>query len=251
MSTLKQQMQTLRTQLDLSRQSGEAQYIIHEYREIFNRLQGPLLQLRTIQRQYQAMRSLSDDAPKKIEISEIINSLAKVSTDDLRKFVHRWQEEDYKVRQGDDLANVEASLNGLIKAFKEDISICWNEWIEQITSKSGIEDVLLESQKNIPGSEDIYIKYVKCRQDFRNLHSKIPDEMSVITRLEQLCQQMISLKDQMQFDVPADVSLFFKQLNTNRLFKVPLSLLTPTVYSWLQEHNLLGQFMVERSGRHF
>ncbi len=245
MVTLNTQISLLDEQLKLSQQADNSKHILEEFENIRGALSNVNSLLKKVYEQFLVLQNLPEDAPQKIEFSEEIRDSAKSASMALQTFAERWVAEGHVARQGNELSVVTNSLNSLISSGSAEVEQCWKSWRESLVSLVALEDILLESQKNIPGLEDNYKAFVKNRQEFRVLVARLPLDESEIKKLQQLSDTLQKLKAQMQFDLPQEVAIFFKQLDSlNR--KVSLSAMTPEVFAWLRLHKLLDAYVVSR-----
>jgi len=247
MATLNEQIGLLNKQLQLSQQADKKKHILEEYELIRKPLSECSDSLKTMFDRSLLLRSLPEDAPSKMAFSKYLRDVAKIATIALQTFNARWLLEDHEARQGNDLSFAINSLNGLISSSKDEVEQCWKSWKESLETLVTLEDVLLESQKNIPGLEAIYKAFVKNRQEFRTLVAKFPKDVSEIKKLQELSNTLLQLKAKMQFDLPQEVAIFFKELD-GFTRKVSLSTMTIDVFEWLRSHNLLDAYVVSRKG---
>ena len=248
MATLNEQIVLLEEQLKLNQQANEARHILGEYEAIRSPLSKVDSSMRTMFDHYQVLQVLPEDAPEKMVFSEEIKKVAKKALFDLQALTERWKAEGYEVRQGNDLALVTEELKTLVFSCAAEVNQCWQSWTDSLKILVSLEDILLQSQKNIPGLEAIYQAFVKAINRFRELVSEFPQDAETIVELQRLSARMHELKGNMRFDLPDDVASFFKELdNLNR--KVSLSVMTSDVFEWLRSHNLLDAYIVSRKGR--
>ena len=249
MTTLSQQIVQLQEQLKLNQQAYNARHILGEYEAIRSPLSKVGNSLRTMFDHYKILQNLPEDTPEKMVFSAEIKESAKNTLFVLRAFAELWQQNEHEARQGNDLANATQSLESLTAACLGEVGHCWHNWVSYLESYVALEDILLQSQKNIPGLEVTYTNFVKSRNRFRELINQLPQSSGVINELQQLTTTMQDLKGEMQFDLPEEVSAFFKELDApNR--NVSVSALTPEVFEWLHSHNLLGEYVVSRRRRY-
>lgn len=249
MATLKKQIALIEEELNLNKQANDAQHILGEYETIRESLSKVETSIKNMFNYYQVLQVLPEDAPEKMVFSVEIKEAAKNAKFILKTFADRWQQEEHKARQGNDLANATQSLEALFLSCKAEIERCWQSWVGVLDMDVRLEDALLQSQRNIPGLEETHNEFIKARSRFRELIEQLPNDKSVITELTQLRKKMTDLKGQMQFDLPEDVSNFFKELDAfNR--HVSLALVTPNVLEWLQAKNMLNEYVVSRKRKY-
>lgn len=245
MATLNEQIGLMDTQLKLNQQAGNARHILGEYETIHGQLSQVDEPLKTVYERSLVLQKLPEDAPQKMNFSEEVRAIAKSALSVLQTFTDRWNSERHEARQGNDLARATASLKSLIGLCSTQVNQCWQSWATSLETLVGLEDFLLESQKNIPGMEITYDAFVRNRNQFRELVGKFPEDADDIKDLQRISTLMQQLKDKMQFDLPVEVATFFKHLDSiNR--RVSLATMTPEVFEWLRSHNLLDSYVVSR-----
>lgn len=247
MTTLSEQINLLEEQLDLSQQAGHAKHILNEYEVIRKQLSEAEDSLRVMHSRFQVLQALPEDVPQKMEFSGEVREVAKRALFLLQTFSTRWEAERHESRQGNELRVATESLKSLSVIGKAEVDKCWRRWVELLKSLVALEDLLLESQKSIPGLEKTYNDFVKNRHQFIELVDKFPQNAQDIKRLQELSATMQSLKEKMQFDLPEDVATFFKQLDGLN-HRVSLAAITPEVFDWLRSQNLLDAYVISRRG---
>lgn len=247
MSTLVEQIKKLNNQIELSQQSDKAHHIIGEVTYIYEFLNKPQQKLSKLLKQFDALINLPDTAINEVSVTDAVKNLARSNLSILADFTNRWEVEGHLARQGNELVAVDNSLNGFAAILNDDISNCWSDWLQQLQSSIVLEDVLLETQKNIPGLESVYANYKNNKIKLGELTKNIPEDAIAIRQIALLSEEMAKQIGMMDFNLPEEVSTFFKHLNNPiHLGKVPVSMLTPEVISWLKEHKIIDQFAVER-----
>jgi hypothetical protein len=247
MAMLSEQIALLDEQLQLSQQANNAMHILEEYELIRRPLSKNYDSLKTMLDRFIVLQNLPEDAPLEIGFSEGVQEAVKSAFFALQAFTARWQSEGHESRQGNDLGIATKSLSGLISSGATEVDQCWKSWRESLERLVALEDILLESQRNIPGLEEIHKAFVKNRQEFRALVARFPTDVSDIEKLKQLSDTLQQLKVKMQFDLPDEVATFFKQLDSLSR-RVSLSTMTPEVFEWLRSHKLLDAYVVSRKG---
>ena len=248
MSTLKEQLQSVKNELELGKQAEKSRHIIEECQVIFERLGTPHDKMKRLIAEFKILKLLPDEHVQMLTSSkDIANQSAKCMCN-IESFKNLWQTKRYEARSHDELANAEASLESLVETFGQAIWECWNLWVEQITSRVAVENIKLESQKSLPGLETVYRSYLESQNELNGLIKRIPSEPTAIDTINSLCERMVELKSKMQWDVDPEVAAFFNRLDRDTQAKVPLSLLSAKVMAWLEEHGYLDQFVIQRRG---
>jgi len=106
-------------------------------------------------------------------------------------------------------------------------------------------DLDLEQQENSPNLRDNASEYRKFYQKFSNeLDNESPSEQT-ITNLHNYRNELVCLKDKMEFNQPADVVNFFKHLKqVGNNGRAPLSMLTAEVLEWMSEQDQESYFYI-------
>jgi hypothetical protein len=248
MSTLSQQIQELQTQLDLNNQSKASKQIINEYSEIYKHLEPGCIGLNSSIKRFLALKEM----PEIPKISIAVQSLATATKTAFNEFYAKWSFAPQDARQGNELAIFENSLKSLANTFNSELKEYWDAWIKELQKNAILEEVLLESQRLIPGKETIYSEYIIKKNLFNGQIEKLPNEGSVVVDIKILTEEMIKLIGQMEFNLPNDVKIFFEHLRNSQYGgKAPLRLLTKSVLDWLEVNKLTDKFYVEQMNRRF
>jgi len=248
MSTLKEQLKSLKSELELSKQAEKSKHIIEECEVIYARLQRPHDELRRLIAESEILQLLPDEHIEMLTSSEVIANESAKCMHNIESFKALWETKRYQARSHDELANAEASIKSLVGTYGQAVRECWNLWVEQITRRVAVEDIKLESQKSLPGLDVVYRSYVESQNQLNGLIKRIPNEPTAIDKINSLCERMVELKSKMQWDVDPEVAAFFDRLDRDPQDKVPLSLLSAKVMAWLEEHGYLDQFVIQRRG---
>lgn len=248
MSTLKVQLQSVKNELELGKKAEESKHIIEECELIYKRLLKPHDKLRRLISELEILRRLPDEHIQVLNSSEGIENQSAKCMHNLESFKALWETKNYQARSHDELANAEVSLEGLVEALGQAIRECWGLWVEHITRKVAVESIKLESQKNLPGLDKVYNGYVASQNQLNGLLKRIPSEPTAIDTINSLCERMVELKSEMQWNIDPEIADFFDRLDRDPQNKVPLSLLSRKVMTWLEEQGYLDQFVIQRRG---
>lgn len=247
MSALEQQIRNLRSEQLLSQSAGQSRESIEDCKHIYERFQDIASRLKAMVANAAVLKALPADAPELTQLSEELQEQCSKALASLKLFIGVWSQKKSAARQDDALDNAQAALEKLTTQLEEKVLSCWKAWTSQLDSRSRVEQVMLDTQRGIPGVDNFYTEYVALRKRFLAEAKQIPDTVWKIQDLNKLAARMQELRGQMDFDLPADVSLFFNKLNQpGSLGQAPLSFMTQEAFRWLQEHDLLGQFTVSR-----
>lgn len=247
MSMLEQQIRSLRSEQLLSQSSGQSSKSIEDCKHIYGRFQDAASSLKNMVASAAVLKALPADAPESIQLSTELQEQCSKAIASLKTFIGVWSQKKSAARQDDALDNAQAALGALTAQLEEKVMSCWKAWTAQLDSSCRVEQVMLDSQRGIPGVENFYTEYVALRKQFLAQAKKMPETVWSIQDLRKMADRMGQLREQMDFDLPVDVSHFFNQINqVGSLGRTPLSTMTLEAFKWLQDHDLLGQFTVSR-----
>ena len=248
MSTLKEQLQSVKNELELGKKAEESKHIIDECGVIYQRLVKPQDKLRKLIAELKILQLLPDEFVQALKLSEDIADQTVKCMHSIESFKALWEMKKHQARSHDELANAEASLEGLVENLGQAIRECWDLWVEHITRKVAVESIKLESQKNLPGLDKVYNGYVVSQNQLNGLLKRIPSEPTAIDTINSLCERMVELKSEMEWNIDPEIADFFDRLDRDPQNKVPLSLLSRKVMTWLEEQGYLDQFVIQRRG---
>ncbi|SEI52064.1 hypothetical protein [Paraburkholderia diazotrophica] len=248
MRTLEQQLLTLREQYQLSRSAGKAHEAIKDCSEIFSRLKPVIDALSMSIKNQSVLEALPENAPERVDFDNELQRLRDHAASNLSRFTQAWTSQKSEARQDDSLNAVTDSLRHLSLSIDQHLQSCWTNWIESLRGTFIVEQVILDTQRDIPGLEQSYTRYIELRKQFKLLSSQIPDAVSSLSDLQSIARAMRAEREGMKFDLPPEVDAFFKRLNQHDgAGKVPLSEMSPKIFDWLREQGLLANFSIERS----
>ncbi|WP_297510610.1 hypothetical protein [Flavobacterium sp.] len=238
----------LNSELELSNQTkGSAQKII-EYTEIYRQLNPHFITLRKLSDNLIALEGIGNE----LQFSEELLHVLSVIRTSFVEFNEIWLENSEAVRQGNSLINLVNGLKGVSDKFEKELKEYWDLQIESLKNSFALEDVLLETQKLIPGKEVIYSEYIINRTSFNEKSKNLPEESSVINEIQTIAKKLQELIVQMEFNLPEEVEVFFKHLRLPiNGGKAPLRLLTKNVIDWIEVNKLTDKFFVEQMNRRF
>lgn len=247
MSALEQQIRNLRSEQLLSQSAGQSRESIEDCKHIYERFQDIASSLKAMVANAAVLKALPADAPELMQLSAELQEQCSKALASLKLFIGVWSQKKSAARQDDTLNNAQVALGKLTAQLEEKVMSCWAAWTTQLDSLCRVEQVMLDTQRGIPGVERFYTEYVALRKQFLAQAKQVPETVWSIQELNKLAERMQQVRDQMDFDLPTDVGNFFNRLNQpGSLGQVPLSLMTLETLQWLQEHDLLGQFTVSR-----
>ncbi|RCM97822.1 hypothetical protein PA17_01684 [Pseudomonas aeruginosa] len=252
MSSLEQKVHSLREQFKLNSSARELGAAIDDCQDIYGRFSSLSERLALLQRQSSSIAALPVDAPENLDLKESFQQQISKTLASFGGFFEVWQKNKQASRQDDSLENSRVALENLVVQLEGKLESCWNKWTEQLYSQCMVEKVILDSQREIPGCERLYDEYIELQGKFKSLARQVPETVWPLRDLMDLKNRMEQIRGQMQFELPESVKRFFKILNQRgRTTGVPLSEMDKDTFCWLLEHDLLGQFSVERSRKLF
>ena len=247
MSPLEQQIEALRSEQLLSQSAGQAREAIKDCEHIYERFQAIVKNLKAMEASADVLKALPEDAPESMQLSSEIQQQCSKAIVSLKTFTSIWQQKRSAALQDDALDNAHVALRDLATQLEAKVESCWRSWTAQLDNSCRVEQVMLDTQRGIPVVDQFYTEYVALRKQFLAGTKQLPENVWVIQGLEKLAASMQQMRDQMVFDLPADVILFFKQLNhPGNQGKAPLSMMTLSAFQWLQENDQLGQYIISR-----
>lgn len=247
MSALEQQIKLLRTEQLLSQSAEKHHEDIEDCKHIYDRFQVIAGSLKAMVANIAVLQELPEDAPESMQFSAEIQEQCSKASACLKIFVGIWQQKKSSALQDDALDDAHAALRELATQLEEKVEFCWSAWTGQLENSCRVEQVALDTQRGIPGVEQFYTEYVALRKKFLEQTKQLPPNVWAIQGVEKLAASMRQVRDQMVFDLPADVIRFFNKLNQlGSQGRAPLSMMTLEAFQWLKENDQLEQYTVSR-----
>lgn len=245
MSSLKLQVSELSSQLELKISSKDQKVIKDDLINISNRIEGYITPLSKLVLQFLVIQSILKSSPtyqsKCIEIKQNLITATECS----KKFAEKWLTQNHKAREGEELGNLTISLESLNKRMQEALRNTWVEWSSNKKNEVALDEVLLNQQSLIPTMKDVCESFKLLTAELAKLLRDIPETEERISEIQSISEQLIVLREQMNFEVPGDVKLFLEHIN-NVHKSASLAMVTPDVFRWLSEQNLLEHYIVAR-----
>lgn len=246
MSTIREQLDAVKIELDLTQKAENAKHTIQEVQEIASKLDSSSELLREQSHLLGNLRALPDGALNGIGWKTIRQSTVQTRKC-LDVVTRRWRTEGHNVRQGNDLVSLENGSKKLSERMDSELRNAWSVWVMSLAKVSALDEPILESQARIPGQVQICNDFRKVQTTFHEFTAQLPSNSSDIQAIVRATQRMADLKGKMIFDWPKDVQAFLKALDTNPQKRVGLHQLTPEILVWLNKHGWGGQFNVSRT----
>ncbi|MGE6384756.1 hypothetical protein ACQKEN_03665 [Pseudomonas sp. NPDC078416] len=245
MIALEQQIQSLRSQLQLSQSSSQAENQIIDCNAIRERFIVVAATLRTLVDKIVVLRNLPADAPEFIRVDEDIQRQVIKATASLTSCIGVWEQLKAAARQDDSLDNSKMVLDSLAIQLESKVDSCWRGWVASLRERSLVLPSVLESQKDIPGRGDLCRSYIGWQKEFAILEKAGPSSVENIITLQDLAKKMQAVSSELEDTLPDSVRNFFKLFRDGWL---PLSAMSSEVFEWLQKGDLLGHFLIRRKG---
>lgn len=245
MIALEQQIQSLRSQQQLSQSSSQAENQIAECNAIRERFIDTATTLRVLVDKVVVLKDLPVDAPELIRVDEEIQGQIVKASASLTSCIGVWEQLKAAARQDDSLDNAKVALESLATQLEGKVDSCWTAWVASLRERSLVLPSVLESQNDIPGRGDLCRSYIAWQKEFTTLEKKGPLSAENIKILQDLTKKMQVVSSELEDSLPDSVRNFFKLFRDGWL---PLSAMTLEVFEWLQKNDLLGHFLIRRKG---
>jgi chromosome segregation ATPase len=241
---LEQQIQSLRSQQQLSQSSSQAESQIDDCDAIRDRLIDATT-LRMLVDKIVVLKKLPANAPKLIQFDEEVQGKIVKASASLSSCIGVWGQLKAATRQHDSLDNAKVALESLATQLEKKVDSCWKEWVASLRERSLVLPSVLENQKDIPGRGDLCRSYITWQKEFSVLEKKGPLNSESIEFLQDLTKKMQEVSSELEDSLPDSVKIFFKLFRDGWL---PLSAMNFEVFEWLQKNDLLGHFLIRRKG---
>ena len=248
MNLLQKQITEMQDQLNALTASSENKIAIEEYAVIIDTLNPVGEQAKIQYKDRVVLGNLPGDSAL-IMLTDNETDHLYAAQSIINEFIGLWNELDYKVRQGDILLETKQAVEKLNNDLQETNRKAWSEWLNELAARFETADAALDSQKDIPGLQQIVHEYRTNQRIFNDLKLQIPSDKSVINEILSLTESLENLLKKMDFDLPKAVKIFFERINNPEYgYQFPLELLTVEVIEWLKSNNELRSYMVKRKG---
>jgi len=157
-----------------------------------------------------------------------------------------WNSDKEILRQEKDFGLLLDQLAQCNKEFDNHLNRYWKQYENQLRNQFFVENNLMAGIASIPGQSELCFEYNEKLRQFDKCMNQIPIENSQLLIVRELAKTLGILKSKIKFDVPEDVQEFFAQFNTSSTMVVSLQKLSPEVFLWLHNQNLLGSFTLQR-----
>jgi len=162
-------------------------------------------------------------------------------------FLEKWDKLDqkYKINQDD----VCSDIRDLFGSFNKELNIrswgAYNAWLNQLKDEVYLSESDLEGQENNPNLRENAIAYKKLHLRFSTQIDATIPEQKIINNLIGISNELIEIKERMEFDQPEDVVKLFEHLKRiGNNGRAPLSMLTPEVRQWMVDKSEESYFYI-------
>jgi hypothetical protein len=242
------EISSLKDQLQISKSLHNTSVVIEEYSLIYGALGG---QERSVY--FSLVNAITRF--KVLKVSEIISnyeqviSLLQKANDAFIIFNNSWSEKKHQSRQDDNVLNdCVKHIDNLIIQLNQLNNECWQQWLKSLEDMRYVDPIALKSLKNIPNQVGIYDDFIRIMAELKNSTRVIPTDLMNIEAIKQKNDQLISLKNKMDFDFDQEIKDFFDDLSVVGSNQVALSKYTEKVAAYLEVNNSLGQYVIKRLG---
>lgn len=157
-----------------------------------------------------------------------------------------WQNKKEQLRQHECFSDLLSYLQVCIDELDAHLQQYWQKCVESWQDSFAVPKALLNDIANIPGQTELCSAYSDCLMKFNQLVRTLPQQKETLVLIEKCVEQLTNLQSKMQFDIPENVKSFFANFKYST-DTVSLHLLTPDVFEWLYNKQLLNSFSVQRN----
>jgi len=275
MSTLRQQLTEMQHQLDLSVQTSKATQIIEKCGVVLSKTDTVAGHYTRLKSQYPALQSLPPE--QRVNWSEEQRNELKKAVNSVNNLLSQWSrwlnnqtqaatvvdvenpdeplsEEAaaqevtaYDIIQNDSLTNCVNLTLSLHRTLSDQLKSAWEEWLQVMHQKIHVDSKTLDAQQKVDKYKAIADEYLSLRGKYDLLIQSLPENGERLLQITAMSGQLHSLREAMNTDDwPEAVRLFFDRINGSQRDKPTLSALTPEVLNWLQDEDMLEDFVITR-----
>ncbi|QYJ70315.1 hypothetical protein K0H59_14930 [Shewanella sp. FJAT-51649] len=243
MTNLIEQLNELVDQLSINNSAENAKTEIDSLNKVSKQASNIASPLTRLCRVHAALSIIDIDLAQPPIFDEEIYEQLKTSTATIESLLQLW-EQNGDLSQGEQLDNALSSCKVTITKVTEIEEQVWHKWSESLKQRALLAESLLESQRNLSAVKEVVKNFRSFSEQLLNLLSSMPDDEALVIKCQELAKQMEELKGQMEFDIPKDVEHFLNEFSFNG--QPSLKSLTPDVLEWLNEKNMLGNFILRQ-----
>lgn len=245
MTSFVDQITSYADELEKNRDAQDFQNKINDCRAIEEKLLEQIPRLEGLARSYALLKIDMSHEESALFQSTFMGHFQRATLllDTVRKI---WSKDKETLRQHQDFGLLLGQLELCHDDFSTYLQQYWKKCELGFRDQFNVNKKLLIGIANIPGQSTLYFEYTEKLKQFDPLVKKIPTEPAQLIEIKSLTVSLSALKSQMQFDVPEDVQAFFALFNTHSMASVSLQALSPEVFQWLYQENLLDSFTLQR-----
>ena len=245
MATLLELNNTFENKLDLFEGSHNNEKKIEANTYIYNELHNRLSKFRISFSILQLILSLDSIEYNLEAIDDSLKDLMESVKGSLNAYNVKWNTEQHLSQQSIELSDFTKLVTKVTSELTTYNEIQWQKWIDNLEEQFQVEEVLLE-QQSLTGNKLIFDEYQSGLSKFNSLKNLEISE-SLIENFVKEKNNLVSIRGDMDFtELDEDVSTFLKQLNGRFNAPTPLSLVTPKVFQWLTDNDMLASLIVKR-----
>ena len=212
---------------------------------IYNALHSRLNKFRTSFSTLQLIQSLDCAEYNAESIDVSLKELIESVKESLDAYKAKWDTEQYLSQQSVELSQFSKLVIKVTNELTTYNEVQWQKWIDSLEVQFQVEEVLLDQQNQI-GNKLIYDKYQSGLSQF-DLLKNLEMSESLIASFIKEKNNLVSVRGDMDFtELDVDVSAFLKKLNGRFNAPTPLSMVTPKVFQWLTDNDMLASLIVKR-----
>jgi len=156
-----------------------------------------------------------------------------------------WQTKKEQLRQHEGFADLISHLEVCCNEIEEHLQQNWHKCIEVWKGQFLVPNVLLNGIANIPSQRELCLAYSELLTKFNQLVKCPPQQIETLTVIEKCVEQLTEIHSKMDFNIPENVKSFFENFNYST-DAVSLQLLTPEIFQWLHNKEMLKYFSIQR-----
>lgn len=275
MSTLRQQLAEMQQQLDLSVQANKATMIIEKCGVVLSKTDTVVGHYSRLKSQYTALQRLPLEL--RVDWSEEQRNQLKNAANSVNNLQSQWsrwlnnqthaaaaidaqnvdepldekeaaqESTAYDIIQNDSLTNCVNLTLSLHRTLSDQLKSAWEEWLQVMHQQIHVDSKTLDAQQKVDKYKTIADEYLSLRGKYDLLIQSLPENGERILQITAMSDQLHSLREAMNTDDwPEAVRLFFERINDPLRGKPTLSALTPEVLNWLQDEDMLEDFVITR-----
>lgn len=245
MSSLRDELATLRSQISTATATASAREVYGEMESIKRAMEPWISGIRNGIGTLVLLEELGDcqlESVQKLSPSNAIESLGACKS--------YWSNLPDTLKQSDEFSRFLSAAKSLSNTLNKINQDAWTSWVNAKKQLYVGEGVLNMARRGTQQDRENARTYENLWSAFEKLTAMPPCDTVTVAKLLNTCSEMsavaVTLK---QVDIPTEVSSFLDQVDHPFKPGVPLSELTDTVLEWLRENEDLTSFLIKRRPR--